>query len=459
MSNVSTHLTGLATALFAALIPTLGYSQQTSPSMCYVPGSGTAYVIQAEKAPSTCRSGHVALQLTTPGSAGPQLGPGNSLPTNSQGAFDLFNVNGLVAGGTWGTGNIPATGSGTRLMWYPRNAAFRAGMVFGDYWDNVNVGSGSVAFGHNTKAGGQYAFAAGTTTIANGNASFAMGDQSAALGAASTAIGYKAKATHPRSVALGGEAVAQAPGAVAVGSKSQAWGENSTAIFGTATGFGSIAIGELAEASGYWGTAIGHGVKATGWLSIAMGHKASTNFKEGTFVYGDASTLDEVKPVANSQFVVRAQKIWLGTNNNVTATANRYLETSTGAYLSTGGAWVSSSDSAKKYRWQDVDGETVLEKLGAMPVRSWSYREEGDSVRHVGPTAQDFRNAFGLGDTDKAIASVDADGVSLAGIKALVRRTDDLRRQNGNLRRENEDLRAMLGDVLRRLAELEAARR
>ena len=41
--------------------------------------------------------------------------------------------------------------------------------------------------------------------------------------------------------------------------------------------------------------------------------------------------------------------------------------------------------------------------------------------RHIGPMAQDFHAAFGLGGDDKHIDVVDGIGVSLAAIKALQR--------------------------------------
>ena len=463
----------LTAALLAALSPALGHAQQNqvSPSTCYVPGSGTIYLIKAEKTPSTCRSGHVAVTLTAPGSAGPQLGPnGSSLPTNAQGAFDFFNVNGFVAGGTWGTGNIPATGGGTRLMWYPRKAALRAGFVGGNGqpWDDVNIGSGSVAFGLGPIASGTNAFAAGTSNTASGHSAVALGYTSYAKGDYSAAVGWGANASGADAVALGREAWASGDGSVGLGKGAKAlkWddiaiGRWSIASGGYATAIGAgeapgnqaVAIGGGAKASGTSSMALGRWVTASGDGSTAMGNHVNTDGKKGAFMIGDQSTGDWTYASADNQFVVRAQRIWLGkTTGYATATAGRYIETSTGAYLSTGGAWVSSSDSTKKHHWQEVEGEDVLSRLAAMPVRSWSYREEGDSVRHLGPTAQDFRNAFGLGDTDKAIASVDADGVSLAGIKALVQRTAELRR-------ENEELRGVLSDVLRRLAELEAARR
>ena len=39
--------------------------------------------------------------------------------------------------------------------------------------------------------------------------------------------------------------------------------------------------------------------------------------------------------------------------------------------------------------------------------------------RHIGPVAQDFHAAFGLGTHETAIATVDADGVALAAIQGL----------------------------------------
>jgi len=39
-------------------------------------------------------------------------------------------------------------------------------------------------------------------------------------------------------------------------------------------------------------------------------------------------------------------------------------------------------------------------------------------VLHLGPVAQDFHAAFGLGADDKHIATVDADGVALAPSRA-----------------------------------------
>jgi hypothetical protein len=54
-----------------------------------------------------------------------------------------------------------------------------------------------------------------------------------------------------------------------------------------------------------------------------------------------------------------------------------------------------------------------------LPLSSWSYCSESNSVRHLGPVAQDFHEAFGLGADDKHIAGLDSSGVALAAIQGL----------------------------------------
>jgi len=101
-----------------------------------------------------------------------------------------------------------------------------------------------------------------------------------------------------------------------------------------------------------------------------------------------------------------------------------------------------------KDNFSSIDTRAVLEKLAGMPIREWNYKIDPTSVRHVGPTSQDFREAFELnGDDESNIASVDAQGIALAAIKGL----------NEKLNAENTQLRRSLADLERRLAALESA--
>ena len=46
-----------------------------------------------------------------------------------------------------------------------------------------------------------------------------------------------------------------------------------------------------------------------------------------------------------------------------------------------------------------IDPAGVLDKVVQLPMAAWSYKNN-PSVRHLGPTAQDFRAAFELGDDE-----------------------------------------------------------
>jgi hypothetical protein len=91
------------------------------------------------------------------------------------------------------------------------------------------------------------------------------------------------------------------------------------------------------------------------------------------------------------------------------------------------GAWDTLSDVNSKTDWKTVDPELFLRGIAGMNIKSWRYQAQSEGIRHVGPTAQDFRAAFGLGTSEKTISTVDADGASMLAIQALAKRTDELR--------------------------------
>ena len=76
------------------------------------------------------------------------------------------------------------------------------------------------------------------------------------------------------------------------------------------------------------------------------------------------------------------------------------------------------SDRNLKENFAPVSSREVLEKIAAMPISRWNFK--GDAATpHIGPMAQDFHAAFGVGTDDRHIATVDADGVALAAIQGL----------------------------------------
>lgn len=274
---------------------------------------------------------------------------------------------------------IPAEGAGTRMMWYPAKAAFRAGEVTGTQWDAPNVGDYSVAMGSDVRATANAAVAFGLRTRAQQQSAFAVGEDNVASGAA----------------------------------------------------------------------------------SVAMGYHAHTNARQGSFVFADRATVDTIRAGVNHSANWRVSggfRIFTSSNLTTGMTfqsgasvsnwgqSNAVISTSTGAYLSTGGVWTNVSDVNKKHRFEKVSYEEILEKLRKLPVTRWSYKADPENITHIGPTAQEFHEAFGLGNDNRAIGTVDADGVALAGIKALEERTRNLAAELENLKADNAALRQQMKD-------------
>ena len=114
------------------------------------------------------------------------------------------------------------------------------------------------------------------------------------------------------------------------------------------------------------------------------------------------------------------------------------------------------SDVALKENFEPVDGADVLTRLAALPITSWNYRAEDASTRHVGPTAQDFRAAFGLGADETSISTIDPAGLALAAIQELHRMAQEQRRLTEDQRELTEDLRSKVQEISALRARLEA---
>ncbi|HMK25704.1 MAG TPA: tail fiber protein [Chitinophagaceae bacterium] len=105
--------------------------------------------------------------------------------------LSLDNDGGIIAKGTVNSGaTLITSGAGTRMLWYPNKAAFRAGYVNGTQWDDATIGSYSFASGYNTTASGGFSTAIGFNATASVSQSIAIGYFATASGSASTAMGY-----------------------------------------------------------------------------------------------------------------------------------------------------------------------------------------------------------------------------------------------------------------------------
>jgi hypothetical protein len=74
----------------------------------------------------------------------------------------------------------------------------------------------------------------------------------------------------------------------------------------------------------------------------------------------------------------------------------------------------------------ELNYRVMLERLRKVEVYHWQYKE--DNTDHIGPMAEDFKEAFGVGD-GKTIAYIDAIGVLFATVKGLAAEIANLREQ------------------------------
>jgi hypothetical protein len=114
-------------------------------------------------------------------------------------------------------------------------------------------------------------------------------------------------------------------------------------------------------------------------------------------------------------------------------------------------SWSSLSDRNSKEHFASVDGQALLARLNTIPILTWNWRAQDSSIRHMGPMAQDFYAAFGLGENDKYISTVDADGVALAAIQALYRQFQEKETQ---LQAQGEQIQKQQALLLELQAEL-----
>jgi hypothetical protein len=329
------------------------------------------------------------MRLTSTG----RIGIGTSIP-----AADLHMVSnaGFLSEGTFASGaSLPVTGAGTRLMWYPNKAAFRAGTVSANEWDLSNIGNNS--------------FAGGFNNIAKGDNSFASGQQNQALGTNSAAIGWGNIASGYNSFAVGSGGQASGPYAIALGRG---------AISNDSM---SICIGYHCNSTGIASLAFGYQTTASGDYSLSMGYNSSTAGKRGSFVFADASSAAVTANTADNQFMVRASGGYVFYTNTAL--------TSGVSLAAGGGSWSTLSDRRMKTNIRKVNYNTILQGVKSVPVYTWSYKTQDSSIVHVGPMAQDFSAAFHVGESDSTISSVDADGINFAAIKALEEKTATLKQK------------------------------
>ena len=127
-----------------------------------------------------------------------------------------------------------------------------------------------------------------------------------------------------------------------------------------------------------------------------------------------------------------------------------------GVQLAPGGSsWLTVSDRNAKTNFSHVDKKIILERLSEIPIDTWNYKTQDNSIRHMGPMAQDFYKAFNVGEDNKHINTVDADGVALAAIQGLYQLLKEKDTKIEDLNSSNKKLEKKIDELNKRIEKLE----
>jgi trimeric autotransporter adhesin len=330
------------------------------------------------------------------------------------GAENLATGERAVIGGGWD--NVSTATHSAVLGGYSNSVGGFAGMVGGGTTNRTDGSYGVVAGGFTNGAFGDY------STVGGGYINTASGIHSTVAG------GYVNSATNTESTVCGG-------------------------FVNVATGqYSVVAGGYNNSATGLTSTVVGGAYNtASGGHSFAAGkHAKATHY--GSFVWADATNYHFASQ-ANHQFSVRST----GGARFVSAIDGSGVPTAGVRLTSGGGSWSSISDRNAKANITVVNGRAVLAALASLPISKWNYRSQDAAIRHIGPMAQDFAKAFDVGEDDKLISTVDADGVAFAAIQGL---HEELQLRDKQILEQKRTIvlqQAMLEKLEARLTKLEHA--
>lgn len=118
-----------------------------------------------------------------------------------------------------------------------------------------------------------------------------------------------------------------------------------------------------------------------------------------------------------------------------------------GGNLTIAGNLTQGSSREIKKAIEKLDGNQVLQQIAGLPVSRWSYKHDGAGISHVGPMAEDFHAAFGLGTDNRHISPLDVASVALLAVQGLKQENDMLSEENAELRERLERLETAVANL------------
>lgn len=325
--------------------------------------------------------------------------------------FRVENTGSLLAVSDFNFGSTngnPMEGAGTRFVWYGGKAAIRAGSVNGTQWDDANIGLYSTAFGENVRALGDYSIVVGKNSVAANTGTVALGEGHTATGANSIALGYGA----------------------------------STSTLAGSPRTGTFVFADRSVPLTYTMNSTSPDIESQFHPTVT--NSFNVRAVNGSFFYTNtALSTGFIFNSTTATMTLTNSKLSMLNTGATTLTSNS-AGTAGVSLPAGGGSWQSLSDKYMKENFEAVDGEDLLRRLRKVPISTWNYKTQNAKIRHMGPMAQDFAAAFNIGEDERHIATIDPDGVALAGVKALDNRTNGQQQRIEALEKENKELKLRL---------------
>jgi hypothetical protein len=378
--------------------------------------------------------------------------------SNSFGSYTKANASGSMTFGDFSTSTYMVNNQDNSLM-----ARFAKGYSFITEINSTPTQGLFIRPGGNLMVGDSNAHTSGATTASNslgvGQNNILASQSSAAIGAANTVGGGLALALgYQNKVGLVG--TPQGWSSLAIGAGNSVSGAKSVAIGwnNSISGDNSFAVGAASMASAHYALALGVRASAIdSGATVMSGYPAASfNINSNARVHntGEINAAGSIVYAANKGCSGLVPNCSVGGPDSFTARFRggyRFYTSDPGASVPTTGvflgpsasAWGSISDKTKKEDFEEIDGEELLAKIAGLEIVKWKYI--GSTHQHLGPMAQDFYEAFKLGDgNNTVITTQDIEGVTIAGVQALEKRTKELQKENDDLKKRIERLEALI---------------
>jgi len=185
---------------------------------------------------------------------------------------------------------------------------------------------------------------------------------------------------------------------------------------------------------------------AYGMFSLAAGNKAKADHHGSIVIAANSATwvspADSINSGGDEQMVLRADGGMYITNTGGIAPydPSKLINTSTGAYLSDAGIWTNSFKTDNLGNIKTIDKEDILEKVAQLSITQWSLEGDNSGVSHIGPSAREMNNIFGLASESESISTIDPAGIALAAIQGLYKRLQEKETQIETLEQRLKEL-------------------